>query len=744
MPVLLGVLLLLLYWTPPETQLAARELSGHGTAAAQVDGQAGGYDQARVEPVLVSLADAAVLEVLKTDWLHRDTPEAFPEITPEVSPLFWTFAAIMAAGMLVVGIVFLSGLFRRFSLNLKLYSSYGLLVTLSVILGLGGYFYLSGINATAHKETAFLELEMMARKIAVLQNDYLLHGLENKEFAQEQVREVMALVAEYSEDLAAIKAGGHLDASQESATSKITGLVKQYDKEFSSLIKSFHEIEVIKDELDGLIRQMDGALEGMIDHHEAVLAQLESDTAQMASVRRETRILRHLNAAEIYSLKLAHDQVEFMLDKQAGRVGSMETLLGYMRGYLKVLGTELETPQEKALLAAVETELSAYGKHLKALIRDEAMLLKNQSDLGRLLGEIEIVSAGLSHNAELLADSMEKEGTAALLGLILIVAVSGTLLSVFIARGISRPINTIISGMEEGAVQVAAASGEVSTSSQAMAEGASVQAASIEETSSSMEEMSSMTRKNSENASQADQLMKEVTQVVGRANTSMEQMTASMAAISKASSDTSKIIKTIDEIAFQTNLLALNAAVEAARAGEAGAGFAVVADEVRNLALRAAEAAKDTSQLIEGTVQKVGEGADLVTSTNEAFGQVAETAAKVADLVAEISGASREQANGIEQVNAAISEMDKVVQGNAANAEESAAAAEELNAQADLLREYVGDLVGLISGSRSKNGVAPAKPLASPTMTQGKFLVGHEVRPDQLIAMDAQNRFKDF
>ncbi|MFH1154169.1 MAG: methyl-accepting chemotaxis protein [Pseudomonadota bacterium] len=268
-----------------------------------------------------------------------------------------------------------------------------------------------------------------------------------------------------------------------------------------------------------------------------------------------------------------------------------------------------------------------------------------------------------------------------------------------IVRSIVSVLSSVSQRMDEGANQVSAASTQVSAASQSLAQGSSEQAASIEETSSSLEEMSSMTHKNAENAGEADRLMKEANTIVVKANQSMEQVTRSMTEITQASEETSRIIKTIDEIAFQTNLLALNAAVEAARAGEAGAGFAVVADEVRNLAMRAAEAARSTSDLIEGTVKKVSQGNLLVSDTSEAFSEVAQSTAKVAQLLSEISAASSEQSTGIEQINLAVVEMDKVVQQNAATAEESASAAEELDAQAYQLKEAVTDLIQIVGGT---------------------------------------------
>jgi Methyl-accepting chemotaxis protein (MCP) signalling domain len=278
-------------------------------------------------------------------------------------------------------------------------------------------------------------------------------------------------------------------------------------------------------------------------------------------------------------------------------------------------------------------------------------------------------------------------------------------LAFFIIRSITAPLKKVITGLSGGAEQVAAASNQVSSASQLLAEGASEQAASIEETSSSLEELSAMTLQNSENANQANNLMAEANEAVSAANASMAQLTKSMDEISSVSAETQKIVKTIDEIAFQTNLLALNAAIEAARAGEAGAGFAVVADEVRGLAMRAAQAAKNTAGMIEGTITKVLEGSDLATSTGEAFKKVSTSATKVGELVAEIAVASKEQADGINQINTAVADMDSVVQRNAANAEENSSASEQMNAQAFQMREFVVELATLVSGGTTEGAI---------------------------------------
>ncbi len=289
----------------------------------------------------------------------------------------------------------------------------------------------------------------------------------------------------------------------------------------------------------------------------------------------------------------------------------------------------------------------------------------------------------------------------------LVVLLCAGLVVFLVARLVSRPIVRGLGDLAEGAGQVSAAASEVSSSSQALAQGASQQASSLEESSASMEEMASVTRQNAASAGEADNLMKEASGIVDQANGQMKQLRDAVAKIDAASDEMAKIIKTIDEIAFQTNLLALNAAVEAARAGEAGAGFAVVADEVRNLALRAAEAAKSTGDLIEHNIEEIKAASELVTTTDESFDQVEESAAKVSELVSQIAAASSEQAQGIEQVNRAITEMDKVTQQTAASAEESAAASEELSAQSETIKGLVSTLVDLVGGSRGQKELEP-------------------------------------
>jgi methyl-accepting chemotaxis protein len=282
-------------------------------------------------------------------------------------------------------------------------------------------------------------------------------------------------------------------------------------------------------------------------------------------------------------------------------------------------------------------------------------------------------------------------------------SIAGTILAVFLgfflSAYITRPINRTVAGISEGAEQVAAASSQVSAASEQLAEGASRQASSLEETTSSLEEISSMVRRTADNAAELTKSGQATFQLQKECFKALKVANERMAETSQAGDRATKIIKTIDEIAFQTNLLALNAAVEAARAGEAGAGFAVVASEVRNLAMRSAEAARETTGMIGEVTTKIGEGRSLVERSLEIFKTMGENGRRVTELIQEVNAAAGEQAQGIDQINKAMHEMDKVTQQTAANAEESASASEEMNAQAVQMKEIANELKLIVEGS---------------------------------------------
>jgi methyl-accepting chemotaxis protein len=381
-----------------------------------------------------------------------------------------------------------------------------------------------------------------------------------------------------------------------------------------------------------------------------------------------------------------------------------------------------EQMKQRALPAALQHDLAAnwatYAGAMQALVdadqavRHSAVELRTLGDaIERQVTELAgACSRDIETTQAATLDTLAR-GRRMTLGLGLGSGFIGVLMAVWIAFGLkslNRGIRRAAEAIDQGSAEILAASTQLTHSSQSLASGSSEQAASLEETSASLEELSSMTKRNADSAARAKEIATQTRGAADSGAAKMDQMKQAMDDIKASSHDISKIIKTIDEIAFQTNILALNAAVEAARAGEAGMGFAVVADEVRNLAQRAAQSARETAGKIEGSVAKSEHGVTISHDVAQSLAEIVAKAREVDALVAEIAQASSEQSQGIGQVSTAVSQMDQVTQTNAAGAEESAAAAEELNAQTTVLKNAAADLLAIVGGRRGPTVPAPA------------------------------------
>ncbi|MDP3151920.1 MAG: methyl-accepting chemotaxis protein [Archangium sp.] len=364
------------------------------------------------------------------------------------------------------------------------------------------------------------------------------------------------------------------------------------------------------------------------------------------------------------------------------------------------------TAEQERLVETLRTSSREYGAQVKALqnawYASDAVSDKRRAAAIGLADAAKDVSEGaLESTVKQSGDISTQLGSlrAVVFFGLLVAAVLSVIMALTITRSITGPINRIISGLSAAGEQVASASSQVSSSSQQLANGASQQASNLEEVSSSLEEVTSMTRQNAENARKANSSAQESADAANRGAASMNKMNDAMQKIGSSATETAKIVKTIDEIAFQTNLLALNAAVEAARAGEAGKGFAVVAEEVRNLAQRSAEAAKNTAALIEEASRNAASGNAISEQVGGVLKEIVGGAQRVTSLVAEVATASEQQTSGVGQINTSVSQMDRITQSNAANAEESASASEELSAQAIELNEMVEQLSRLVNGA---------------------------------------------
>jgi methyl-accepting chemotaxis protein/methyl-accepting chemotaxis protein-2 (aspartate sensor receptor) len=358
----------------------------------------------------------------------------------------------------------------------------------------------------------------------------------------------------------------------------------------------------------------------------------------------------------------------------------------------------------------IETAGQNYIKGLKefVVINDDIEKTFTQlrtEGVSALDAAVSIAKAAVSATKKLSNESMsglQTASTVMMIGLLLAVVI-GVMVAFFIIRSITKPIIEAVETIYEANSQVLSASEEISSSSQDLADGATQQASSVEEISATVEESTASIAQSSESAKEANILADNAYVSAENGNKKIQELIISMQKITASSEEIAKIIKTIDEIAFQTNLLALNAAVEAARAGEHGLGFAVVADEVRNLAGRSADAAKETTNIIESSISQVKEGNSIANQTNDAFQEILDKAKKTSDLISEIAASTAEQSEGMNQIASAMGNVDDITQKNAGVSEESAAAAEELNAQASSMMSSVEEIAKIVGISFNNN-----------------------------------------
>ncbi|MBI3884463.1 MAG: hypothetical protein HY302_01850 [Opitutae bacterium] len=560
-------------------------------------------------------------------------------------------------------------------------------------------------SASAQESFTAASLEGAMTTLKLQVNEYLATGSADSAAAYDKARSALNAELALADQLIV-----EPERAQQIAAAK--ALLTSYDKAFQDLIKNQQaratlEAEVLNPNAETMSTGLQKLLEGARGSGD-MNAAFQLSNALKAFFECSSKVNSYLLTSKPDYVTAARDALG-VTDKAIQRLEKDQL-------DMEKLDESMKDEAKKALFTALMKTTDAYRAGLEQIVetkkaRDQivaAQLNRIAPLFTAALGKVRASVHAFQVELEAKVSSEQKSNEVIVLSTTIGGLVAGLVVAWFIARSVTSPIAGIAERLAAESDKTGASAVQVAQASQSMADGASQQAASLEETSSSLHEMASMTARSSENAQNAKTLANDARQTADAGAADMEQMKTAMQAIQSSSSEISKIIKTIDEIAFQTNILALNAAVEAARAGEAGLGFAVVADEVRSLAQRAAAAAHETAGKIADSTEKSAQGARLSERMAGNLAAIVERIRKLDERIGEIADASREQSEGINQINTAVAGMDKITQGNAALAEESAAAASEMQSQAQEVRQAVSELMHMVNG-----GAAAPEPAAA-------------------------------